>query len=112
MFKPEESDTVKITDTRTVTDSEGYTEYTYYHYWGRSANGLIYMSYGNLYWKNYEEVIAREPYKFSKTYDGSYDAYNAPGGTPAGMHGNIWWLKSTKIIPTVTHTEYRYSIYK
>lgn len=108
--KPQESDTLKITDTRTVVDQEGYTEYTYYHYWGKAANGLVYMSYGNLYWKNYEEIISREPYRFSKTYDGKYDAYNAPGGSPSGTCGNIWWLKSTNTMPPVTHIEYRYSI--
>lgn len=112
MFKPQESDTLKITDIRTVVDSEGYTEYTYYHYWGRGNDGLIYMSYGNAFWKNYEEITSRDPYKYSKTYDGSFDAYNAPGGTPTGTVGNIWWLKSTKTIPTATHVEYRYSILK
>lgn len=110
-IKPQESDTLKILETRTVTDTEGYTEYTYYHYWG-TANGLIYMSYGNSYWKNYEEVISREPYKFSKTYDGKYDAYNAPGGTPAGTHGNIWWFKTMRIVPSIYRTEYHYYILK
>lgn len=108
--KPTESDTLKITDTRTVTDKAGYTTYTYYHYWAKK-DGKTKMSYGNTYWKNYEEVTVTTAYPYYKTYDGKYKGYKSPS-TPEGKHGTIWWLKSTNEVPAQTHVEYRYSVYK
>lgn len=108
--KPAESDTLKITDTRTVTDKAGYTTYTYYHYWAKK-DGKTKMSYGNTYWKNYEEVTVTTAYPYYKTYDGKYKGYKSPS-TPEGKHGTIWWLKSTNEVPAQTHVEYRYSVYK
>lgn len=108
--KPTESDTLKITDTRTVTDKAGYTTYTYYHYWAKK-DGTTKMSYGNTYWKNYEEVTVTTAYPYYKTYDGKYKGYKS-SSVPDGKHGTIWWLKSTNEVPAQTHTEYRYSVYK
>lgn len=108
--KPTESDTLKITDTRTVTDKAGYTTYTYYHYWAKK-DGKTKMSYGNTYWKNYEEVTVTTAYPYYKTYDGKYKGYKSPS-VPDGKHGTIWWLKSTNQVPAQTHVEYRYSVYK
>lgn len=104
---PAESETVKYTDQRSVVDKEGYTEYTYYHYWA-IKDGKTKMSYGNSYWKNYEEVTVRTPFPFYKTYDGKYDGYKAPS-VPEGKHGTIWWLKGKTVVPTLGHVEYRYS---
>lgn len=108
--KPTESSTLKITDTRTVTDKAGYTTYTYYHYWAKK-DGKTKMSYGNTYWKNYEEVTVTTAYPYYKTYDGKYTGYKSPS-VPDGKHGTIWWLKSTNEVPAQTHVEYRYSVYK
>lgn len=108
--KPVESETLRITDTRSVTDREGYTTYTYYHYWAKK-DGKTKMSYGNTYWKNYEEVTVNEPFPYHKTYDGKYKGYKSPS-VPSGKHGTIWWLKSQNVVPTLGHTEYRYEVLK
>lgn len=101
--QPTASDTLRITDTRTVTDREAYTVYTYYHWYGYSG-GQLYNSYGNLYWKNYESTSSTSEFPYCGTYDG-YVGYKA---TVAGKHGNIWWLESTTLYPAATHTEWYY----
>lgn len=102
--KPTETNTLKITNTKTVTDTAAYTVYNYYHYYGYDDSGSLWMSYGNGYWKNYEETSSTTPFPAEKVYDG-YQAYNK---SVSGKHGNLWWLGSTGSVPAVTHTEWYY----
>jgi len=103
--RPSESNTLRITDTRTVTDSNAYQVYNYYHWYGYNSSGSLYNSYGNLYWKNYESTSSTSPFTYVKTVDTNYPEYSA---TIAGMHGHFWWLESTTDVPAVTHTEWYY----
>ncbi|MBQ9558074.1 MAG: peptidoglycan DD-metalloendopeptidase family protein [Clostridia bacterium] len=102
--RPTETDTLRITDTRTVTDQAEYTVYTYYHYYGYASDGTLYTSYGNGVWKDYEEVSSTTEFP----YYGPIDGYQAYKKSVSGKHGVYWWLASTSIVPAVTHTEWYY----
>lgn len=110
--KPTETDTLRITNTRTVTDSAAYTRYNFYRYvhW---VDGLLYSSYG---WYNntskyqsfsvtslagwsYQGIVGGK-----EQYTGTRMDYY--GGTGSG--NSIWYLSSTETVPAVTHTEWYY----
>ncbi len=101
--KPTESDTLKITSTKNVTDSAAYTIYHYYHYYGYSG-GQIWNSYGSVY-PNLETTQSTAPFPAGKLYDGYYQSYTQ---SISGMHGNLWWISSTENVPATTHTEWFY----
>ena len=103
--RPTESDTLQITNTKTVTDAAAYTQYTYYHWWGYNSEGTLKNSYGNLYWKNYESFTSKTKLAVYKVYDKNYPGYKQ---TVSGKHGTLWWLKSEETIPAVTHMEWYY----
>ncbi len=103
--QPSTSTTLKITDTKTVTDSAAYTQYKYYHYWGKNSSGTLYNSYGNGVWKNYESTTSTSAFPTYNVYDG-HQSYKK---SVSGMHGSVWWLDSKTTVPAVTHTEWRYS---
>ncbi len=75
-----------------------YTVYRYYHYWGKNSSGDLYNSYGNGVWKNYESVTSTTPFPEHKVYDG-HQSYRK---SVSGMHGSVWWLESSTVMPTPT----------
>lgn len=105
--KPQESNTLRIIETRTVTDTEAYNIYKYYHWYGTdSESGKLYNSYGNTYWKNYESTTSTSAFPAGEIYDGN-QSYKK---SISGMHGNIWWLESLQTVPAQTHVEYYYQL--
>lgn len=100
--KPAETSTLKITDTKAVTDQAAYNVYTFYRwkYWNTSA-GRWYYTYGSGMGGEYQSAEVTGGFTYYNTYDG-YAAYLISG------KDNIWFGYSTKTIPAVKHTEWYY----
>lgn len=103
--KPTETTTLRITDTKTVTDSAAYTRYNYYYYryWNSSAGTYYYTYHGN-YGGTYKEYATTSPIPYNQTASG----YAMYGPTSIYYNYELWFLKSTENVPAVTHTEWYY----
>lgn len=110
--KPTATDTLQITNTRTVTDSAAYTKYNFYRYvhW---VDGLLYSSYA---WYNstskYQSLTVTSLSGW--TYTGTAGGKSQYTGTKMDYYGNTgsgnnyWYLASTENVAAVTHTEWYY----
>lgn len=110
--KPTASETLQITDTKTVTDSAAYTKYNFYRYvhW---IGGVLYSSYA---WYNstskYQTrtVTSLSGWSYKGVvggvaqYTGTYMDYNGY----VGSGNDYWYLASTEDVPAETHTEWFY----
>lgn len=103
--KPTASDTLQITDTKTVTDTAAHTKYHYhyYRYWNASA-GAYYYTFHSDYGGTYKEYTTTSPLTQCQTADG----VAVYGPTNIYYSGELWFLKSTENVPAVTHTEWYY----
>ena len=103
--KPAENDTSRITDTRTKTDKEGYTEYHYWIY--RSSDGYgcgtkNYTTQAGRYCNKYDEIYI--PYSLKSIGNSLYGYYDSS----MFSHGydNQWFFGGSKYIEPVTHPEW------
>lgn len=103
--KPTATDTLQITNTKTVTDSAAYTKYHYYYYryWNSSAGSYYYTYHGN-YGGTYKEHTTTSPLPYNQTASGKA----MYGPTSIYYNYELWFLGSTENVPAVTHTEWYY----
>jgi len=103
--KPTATDTLQITNTKTVTDSAAYTKYHYYYYryWNSSAGSYYYTYHGN-YGGTYKEHTTTSPLPYNQTASGKA----MYGPTSIYYNYELWFLGSTESVPAVTHTEWYY----
>ena len=101
-----ETETVRKTNERVITDDPAYTIYNYYHWWRIKDSGATNNSYAkNASNSKKETVSSKTPFEYYKTYDTNYPAYKKE---ISGMHGYLWWIESTTSVPAKTHKEYFY----
>ena len=103
--KPTATDTLQITDTKTVTDTAAHTKYHYYYYryWNSSASTYYYTYHGN-YGGTYKEYTTTSPLPYNQTASGKA----LYGPTNIYYKNELWFLGSTESVPAVTHTEWYY----
>lgn len=103
--KPTETETLQITDTKTVTDSAAYTKYHYYYYrYWNSYAGNYYFTFHGDYGGDYREYTTTSPLPYNQTASG----YAMYGPTSIYYSYELWFLRATENIPAVTHTEWYY----
>ena len=104
--KPTESDTLRITDTKTVTDTADYYTYTYSR--SVSNDGKL-AHYNTSYYSNYQSITVSQSDKLSAkgTVDG-YTHYGYYAGEYGTYLANYWYNETATYHPAVTHTEWYY----
>lgn len=109
--KPNESETLRITDTKTVTDREQYDQYNlyYYRYWNTSM-GKYYYTYSSAYGgTKYTISVLKDEMTFWGVASGR-DGYTLNDRSKRKFSGELWFIESTTYIPPETHTEWYYQI--
>ncbi|MEE1219784.1 MAG: InlB B-repeat-containing protein [Ruminococcus sp.] len=104
--QPTASDTLQITNNKTVTDAAAYTLYNYYYYryWNTNA-GTYYYTYSSSMGGNKYTTSQRAPLKYVNTYSG-HKGYVA--NSYIYYSGELWFENGTTYVPAVTHTEWYY----
>ena len=96
-------------ETKTVTDRNGYKQYTlyYYRYWNSEA-GRYYYTYSPSYGgTRYTIDVVDGQFQYYGTY-GGYCGYSLTDSSMKKFSGELWFMDYEQDIPPVTHTEYRY----
>ena len=104
--KPTASDTLQITNTKTVTDVAAYTKYNlyYYRYWNSNYQKYYYTWSSGMGGTKYTRTVKSTEVTYKATYDG-YKSYTLNDSSARNFSGELWFLASTANVPAVTHTE-------
>lgn len=133
--QPTESDDLRITDTRTVTDADAYSYQKYFRY-TIMQNNLLYSYASDASGRTYQEIKStdypdiyfidtgeyEDGFMICRSYvdsEGKYQFYfdangntrNAQTGETTGSYANgstYWFVGDAVDVPAVTHTEWRY----
>lgn len=107
--KPGESDTLRITNTKTVTDRAGYTQYNlyYYRYWNSNTNSYYYTYSPQYGGTRYTISVTLGEITRYGNFSG-WDGYTLNDRNKRKFSNELWFIDSTTDIPAVTHTEWYY----
>ncbi|MBR5515726.1 MAG: hypothetical protein IKU52_05945, partial [Clostridia bacterium] len=103
--KPTETNTLRITDTKTVTDKAAYTLYKYYRYVNSDGTfGATTYGYNGCYTYQSIELTYQLDWKSNAGVD-LYGSYVYNGNT---YLKNVWIYNGSSTVAAVTHTEWYY----
>ena len=99
-------------ETRTVTDTPGYTlnKFYFYRYWNSSASKYYYTYSSNMGGTKYT-YNERQGIDTSMRVFGTYSGHTGyvPNGNKFYFSDELWFLEGSSYVQPVTHVEYRYA---